>query len=183
MDSYRNLTMKKIATLNWYLHHCDHAKIMATIDDDAYLDLPLLLVKLNQMKLSTINYLLCVYYAGGYLDTLIRDPRHYHYVPEEIHRSGQLPHYCYGLFQVYSRLAAQLIVVESLTSLPALYLEDVFLTGFMGEQANVIRYQINRHFIEWHCDRVANDVVDKVVIGDNCSPQQLAKIYRVKHKH
>lgn len=46
-DSYNNLTIKSVMMLKWVQHHCSSAHFLMKVDDDVYLNLPVLVEALS----------------------------------------------------------------------------------------------------------------------------------------
>ena len=76
------------------------------------------------------------------------------------------------------------IVNVTLESLPMLFIEDVFLTGFMAQKAGLSKIVLDQQMAQFNCDLVktghSTDFSPKGIIGDKCSPSDLIKIHSTK---
>lgn len=50
MDTYQNLTFKHMSSLRWPLERCIKADMIVKLDDDAFIDLRALLLRIGNMK-------------------------------------------------------------------------------------------------------------------------------------
>ena len=50
IDTYNNLTLKTISTLEWSWTHCSRVKFVLKTDDDVYIHTPVLLDILDRVK-------------------------------------------------------------------------------------------------------------------------------------
>ena len=123
IDSYRNLTLKTIAGLEWVSQNCNQAKLVMKIDDDVYLHFNNLMAALDlykeELQTSVGGY--CVRY--GYPE---RNPTSKFYFSYEDYPHDTYPPYCSGTAYVTSlSVAKQLYAVSKDVKL--FPFEDVFI--------------------------------------------------------
>ncbi|MEE6528593.1 hypothetical protein FKM82_031102, partial [Ascaphus truei] len=133
-DTYRNLTLKTLASLSWATRACPGARFLLKTDDDVFVNVPALARDLPRrgdgagpLYLGRVNW-------GVNPD---RDPRSRHYVTREAYAGGRFPPYCSGSGYVLSRGASRLLLREvGGTADPRLPLEDVYV-GILAQRAGV----------------------------------------------
>ena len=81
VDTYKNLTLKSVASLDWSLKNCQSANYFMKVDDDLYFDLQYFGFQLNQLDHTQNSIYGFNFYRVGSFD---RNPDHYHYVPNEV---------------------------------------------------------------------------------------------------
>jgi len=55
MDTYRNLSLKSMAGLHWVNTFCGETRFTLKLDDDVYINLPLIVTMLNKQNISDIS--------------------------------------------------------------------------------------------------------------------------------
>ena len=64
-----------------------------------------------------------------------------------------------------------------------LFIEDVFITGFMAQSAAVNKLPLNHAIGQFNCDLIKHtDFATKAVIGDKCKPSDQFTIINAKNK-
>ncbi|XP_044005981.1 lactosylceramide 1,3-N-acetyl-beta-D-glucosaminyltransferase-like [Aphidius gifuensis] len=126
-DSYNNLTIKVGMLLKWINNHCQDTKYVMKIDDDIFLNIPMLLDKLKLQKNS--DFLLG---EIQYEPPIIRIPSEKWYMPEYMYPRDyyydRYPSFVSGCSYVMTLNTTKKILNTALT-IEFLYLEDVFFNG------------------------------------------------------
>ncbi|SPP82061.1 beta-1,3-galactosyltransferase 5-like [Drosophila guanche] len=119
IDSYFNLTLKTISSLEWVDAHCPHAKYILKTDDDMFINVPRLLEFIDGHKDKRTIY-------GRVVDGQQSD------------RSSEpkFPKYATGVAYLLTGDVVHELYMQSLSSsyFPQ---EDIFITGIMAERLNI----------------------------------------------
>ncbi|XP_076275527.1 beta-1,3-galactosyltransferase 1-like isoform X2 [Rhynchophorus ferrugineus] len=126
MDTYRNLTYKSIMSLKYALYHCPKVRYILKVDDDTFVNMPLLLNFLkNNLPSNTSNLILCNDKTGS---PVIRNKQSKWYVPEDVYPEAFYPSYCFGWYAIFSSDVCFQLYKES-QKLKYVNIEDAFLFG------------------------------------------------------
>ncbi|XP_071111050.1 beta-1,3-galactosyltransferase 1-like [Haliotis cracherodii] len=130
IDSYKNLTRKTNAMLQWSKQFCSQARFVMKIDDDVFLDTDELLQTLLHLEVEPRLII-------GYIDNVERpnrDPSSKWYLSQEEYPFKQFPRFTHGPSYVISRdLVADLYEISR--HAPRIHLEDVYVTGLCAHVA------------------------------------------------
>jgi hypothetical protein len=104
LDSYFNLTLKTIMSLNWISKYCSNSVFSVKLDDDVVINLNYLIEYLSRFKASyydTIfeNIVLCKIWYNAVVS---RDNNSKFYISENDYSSSNYPAYCDGPAYIYS---------------------------------------------------------------------------------
>ncbi|VDI45858.1 beta-1,3-galactosyltransferase 1 [Mytilus galloprovincialis] len=128
IDSYRNLTYKRVFSLFWVNTFCKDAIYVIKIDDDITINIPLLIPYLNdKVKKNITNVLECLIILGV---SPYREPRNKWYTSLSDYPFPTFPPYCAG----HSSIMSIDVVIRMYTAtsiVPFLWLEDVYGSGFI----------------------------------------------------
>ncbi|KAI1307591.1 Lactosylceramide 1,3-N-acetyl-beta-D-glucosaminyltransferase A [Halotydeus destructor] len=177
IDSYDNFTLKVISSLAWVDSACKEATYIIKTDDDMYVDLDLVSSLFVDSEPKWRN---TVIGFERYYPTVNRNQSKYHYIPIEV-QADLPPQYLVGAFVAYGRQALTSILTLTMTSLPALYIEDTFLTGFMAQEAGVPRWSLKLRYYSENCS-YSNSQANKnaLIIGDKCTADEMQHLYDIK---
>jgi hypothetical protein len=131
-DSYRNLTLKGIAVLNWVRQHCAKADLVFKVDDDIYVNVHNLVnfVRSNyQSNNSLFGYVWSEPHANRNKDDKF-------YLSLEEYPWSHYPNYISGgAYFMHASVVIPLLAASQ--TIPFSQFEDVFLTGMCREKAGV----------------------------------------------
>lgn len=136
VDSYYNLTMKTVALLQWMSRRCANSSLVS-VDDDTVVNVGNLLryLKSNhevalsgvyRQKMKPVRYV-----SKSSSDRWI--------VSESEYADSYYPNYISGGFTVYPAALIEPLAHEALNCAPALWIEDVFMTGIVAERLHIKR--------------------------------------------
>lgn len=183
-DNYRNLTGKVISALKWS-KKCRRAMFVIKTYDDYYLDLPKISDKLRTLTNINSNCPIThsIFGLNLYYPQFSRNQSNYHYVPPEVYDGDVFPQYFIGGFTIYGKKTIRELIKTALKSFPALFIEDVFLTGFVAERVRLNRIRLNPKIVNFNCsDKKEENLANKLVIGDKCKDMDLMYIHFVKQR-
>jgi hypothetical protein len=142
IDNYYNCTLKAIGILRWTLFYCKNVKFIMKTDDDMLVN-PLML---NQFIANITNSKKTIYgiLSKGYKPH--RSKAHKWFISYESYSSSKYPDFMNGPY-IISSDSIYPIYVEILNSLPALALEDVYITGIIAEKLNVTKIH-TKYFVK-----------------------------------
>lgn len=133
VDSYNNLTLKSIAMLKIATSYCiNTTKYLLKIDDDIFLNLPLL-VKMLIHKNSNENVLLGKMICRA---RPIKDTSSKWYSPKYMYKGRVYPNYLSGTSYLMSLDVAEKLFNAALST-PIFHLEDVYLTGICARKVDI----------------------------------------------
>ena len=125
IDTYENLTLKTIMGLKWVSQNCHNAKYVMKIDDDVYLNVPILISAIEQYGLELQTSIGGLCFRNGYPE---RSESNKFRLSIEDYPHDRYPPYCSGTSYITSAsVAKQLYEVSKTTRL--FQFEDVFI-GF-----------------------------------------------------
>lgn len=132
VDSYRNLTLKVLLGLRWALDHCSKVGYVMKVDDDIFVNLPLLTTFLLSRGENNAVY-------GHTYDPsslVMREGKWS--VPSESYPMEVYPIYMSGAAYVISVDAVRTLL-ETSSRFPVLPVEDVYITGILAVAGGVRR--------------------------------------------
>lgn len=152
IDSYRNLTLKSLSILNFVSSRCSNARFVAKIDEDMYVNIPLLLSKLRAQKKMFISGISSIRESNVTIYNATIPPFVYGYLFSKAspHRSRDskwytswtefkykfYPDYVSGTAYAMSGSAA-LRLFSFCFQIPLFWMEDIFVTGICRMAANI----------------------------------------------
>ncbi|KAH8412183.1 hypothetical protein KR009_000351, partial [Drosophila setifemur] len=161
IDSYNNLTLKTISTLEWADLHCPKAKYVLKTDDDMFINVPKLLAFLDKHKDKRTIY--------GRLAKKwkpIRNKKSKYYVSVDQFAASVFPSFTTGPAYV---LTGDIVHELYLRSLKTVYLklEDVFTTGIVAQSLGIKRVQ-------------ANEFVNRRISFNPCNIRNAISVHMIK---
>ncbi|TKR95490.1 hypothetical protein L596_009655 [Steinernema carpocapsae] len=168
VDSYKNLTLKVYAGLDWFNRFCSEVQFFMKIDDDVALHVERLVHFVNTKFQRSPNQ--TVYCAFGDV-VVIRNNSSKWYVPPELYAPSTYPNFCIGATYMISAEAAK-VIGEKTPEHPFLYIDDVFYTGIVAEAAGIPRVNEAQIFFNW-------DAIKDVTCDEGGVPY-LATMYEFK---
>ncbi|KAH9490058.1 Beta-1,3-galactosyltransferase 1 [Bulinus truncatus] len=136
VDSLRNLTLKTLSILNWVDIYCPKSQFVLKVDDDSYVNVPLLLDHLRFLVNTSDRNVSFIF--GQLANSLvpIRDPRSDRFVSLRDYKETLYPSFVYGNAYAMTAAAARALC-EASGATPFFYLEDVYVTGLCSRRAGV----------------------------------------------
>ncbi|PVD37752.1 hypothetical protein C0Q70_00353 [Pomacea canaliculata] len=129
-DTYANLTLKVLFGLRWMVEACPHVQYVLKIDDDTFVNIPLLLAFLlhgeDNAMYGHVYFSSRVFRGGKWA------------VPNNVYPLGLYPPYLSGTAYVASMDAVKK-VVDASVHVPMLPVEDAHVTGILPIVADVRR--------------------------------------------
>ena len=178
-DSYHNMTRKLLFAFNWAAQKYSPDYVLKT-DDDIYMNVPMLIRKLNT-KYRTVRNL----YGGHiYYASVVRDQNHRHYLTREEYPNDWYPPYNKGGELIVSGHLLKKMLQMS-TQIKRFQIDDAYI-GLLMNHINVLPVKISEfvlsqwltYFIYWLS---TCDLQSMVGIGDNLVPSQFDYIHKTIH--
>lgn len=161
IDSYNNLTLKTISTLEWADLHCPKAKYVLKTDDDMFINVPKLLAFLDKHKdKRTIFGRLAKKWKP------IRNKKSKYYVSVDQFAAGVFPSFTTGPAYVLTGDVVHDLYMRSLKTV-YLKLEDVFTTGIVAKSLDIKRVQ-------------ANEFVNRRISFNPCNIRNAISVHMIK---
>ncbi|KAH9499866.1 Beta-1,3-galactosyltransferase 1 [Bulinus truncatus] len=171
-DTYRNLSLKSIAIVKWVSVYCPGSVFVLKADDDMYINVPLLVDRLQKQIVFGSTFLL----GGLHSNTSpFRDTKSKWYVTKDEFTDKFFPNYLSGTAYAMTTTAAMMLYIEYFY-VKILYLEDVYLTGIVADQASVPR--IADKDFSWTKYEASGCLFRYKVSGHKNSPEDIRKIHR-----
>lgn len=138
IDSYNNLTLKTVSTLEWVDSYCHQVPFLLKTDDDMFINIPKLLsfIDKHRMDKKTIFGRLAKKWKP------IRNKKSKYYVSPQQYYPPVFPQFTTGPAYLITCDAVHDIYNKALNQ-TYLKLEDVFTTGIVAQLVNVRRIHIN----------------------------------------
>ena len=107
VDSYRNMTLKTLNILTWYVKQCDRIPVLLKTDDDMYINTENLYKFASKLGVEDpFEDLMDNNWITGFLHKNakpFRDPDHKYYVPEQLYPGKIYPNFVTGTCYLVSR--------------------------------------------------------------------------------
>ncbi|XP_043282165.1 beta-1,3-galactosyltransferase 5-like [Venturia canescens] len=163
-DSYTNLTLKTISSLEWVSSHCGEARFMLKTDDDMFINVPRLLsfIHKHAKEKNVIFGRLAKKWKP------FRNKKSKYYVPLMQYKPAVFPDFTTGPAYLMSRDVVEKLYVTALDQ-TYLKLEDVFTTGIVAEKLSIRRSH-------------ANEFLNTRISHTACNVQRGISIHMVKYK-
>ncbi|XP_012277449.1 beta-1,3-galactosyltransferase 5-like [Orussus abietinus] len=162
-DSYSNLTLKTISTLEWVDGYCPRAKYLLKTDDDMFINVPRLLSFVN--KHAKDKNVIFGRLAKKWKP--IRNKRSKYYVSQAQFKPPVFPDFTTGPAYLLSRDVVHKLYDAALDQ-TYLKLEDVFTTGIVAHKLGIKRAH-------------ANEFLNKRISYSPCNVQRGISIHMVKY--
>ncbi|XP_014091668.2 uncharacterized protein [Bactrocera oleae] len=162
IDSYTNLTLKTISTLEWVDLHCHKAKFILKTDDDMFINVP----KLLQFIDSHIKDKRVIYGRLAKQWKPIRNKKSKYYVSTDQFSQPLFPPFTTGPAYLITSDIIHLLYERSLHQV-YLKLEDVFTTGIVAQQIGIKRVH-------------ANEFLNRRIAFNPCNIRKLISVHMVK---
>ncbi|KAH8409468.1 hypothetical protein KR222_006332 [Zaprionus bogoriensis] len=140
IDSYNNLTLKTISSLEWVDQHCSRAKYVLKTDDDMFINVPKLLNFVRQLEKHKDKRLIFGRLAKKWKP--IRNKKSKYYVSTDQFPAAVFPSFTTGPAYVMTGSIVHDLYVRSLKTV-YLKLEDVFTTGIVAQSLGIERLHVN----------------------------------------
>ena len=149
LDTYRNLTIKTLVSLNW-VYQTYNTKILIKCDDDILYNITDLHQTVFQHFGNQSKY--SVNLVGGLRASHGPVRRKGKFaLSKEVFPAEKYPVYCLGGIYAVSRPVIPLLLNQTKTT-PTIHIEDAFL-GILAQKAGDINFvSIPRWFVRWHND-------------------------------
>ncbi|XP_033745399.1 beta-1,3-galactosyltransferase 1-like [Pecten maximus] len=165
VDSYRNLTYKGIAALNWVSTYCSNATYALKTDDDIMVNIFQLVFKLTseiESRFGTKDLILCNQWLRM---KVLRDKKSKWYIPKEDFEPNYFPPYCSG-----SAFILSIDVIKKMSAVakyvPFFWVDDYYVTGMLAKRVGVTQKRLNEAYIlngKVVVDRFKNDTNKKLL--------------------
>ncbi|XP_076461854.1 lactosylceramide 1,3-N-acetyl-beta-D-glucosaminyltransferase A-like [Babylonia areolata] len=166
LDSYQNLSLKMAMVLQWADLHCARAKYLLKVDEDTFVNVPLLLDVLSLVSQNNSHFVLGHLKANRGLSVARRGRWE---VSTDAYPLPYWPLYLYGHSYVISGDAISSLRHVS-QYMPLITNEDAYVTGVLVKSALVQRIH-SRHFaavwIRRRCDLVQDIDISQTGIRDS----------------
>ncbi|KAF4523506.1 hypothetical protein B566_EDAN004577 [Ephemera danica] len=160
-DTYRNLTLKTAAMLDWVTQNCPHIQFLLKCDDDVFINMPLLLAALNQQVDTAI------FGRVGSRWRPVRDETSKYFLTDYEFAPSMFPNFTTGPSYVISGSLVSMLLEAALNE-PWIVLEDVFLTGVVANTRLGVRLN------NWPA------MSNSRTFRSACQAQRLISIHRVR---
>ncbi|XP_055866652.1 beta-1,3-galactosyltransferase 1-like isoform X1 [Biomphalaria glabrata] len=136
VDHYNNLSLKSVSILKWVSLKCPESQFLLKVDDDMYINVPVLIKSLDDISKSKgkdYPFVVGHVFQGA---RPIRSTSSKWYTPVTVFNETVYPKYTSGTSYAMTTSAAKLLYKASL-EVPVFWLEDVYVTGLCARKANV----------------------------------------------
>ncbi|XP_031636839.1 N-acetyllactosaminide beta-1,3-N-acetylglucosaminyltransferase 3-like [Contarinia nasturtii] len=140
IDSYNNLTLKTISSLEWVDTYCSRAAFILKTDDDMFINVLRLMSFIDKHRLEERQKIIFGRLAKRWKP--IRNKRSKYYVSPQQYFPSVFPQFTTGPAYLISGSAIHDLYTKALEQ-TYLKLEDVFTTGIVAQLVNVKRIHVN----------------------------------------
>lgn len=138
IDSYNNLTLKTISSLEWIDTYCPRVSFILKTDDDMFINVPRLLSFIDKHR----NDKRVIFGRLAKKWKPIRNKHSKYYVSPQQYFPSVFPQFTTGPAYLMSSDSVHDLYIKSLAQ-TYLKLEDVFTTGIVAQLVNVKRIHVN----------------------------------------
>ncbi|KOC59351.1 Beta-1,3-galactosyltransferase 1 [Habropoda laboriosa] len=163
LDSYSNLTLKTISTLEWVDNYCSKVKFLLKTDDDMFINVP-------RLQAFTVKHAKDRNVIFGRLAKKwkpIRNKKSKYYVSQAQFKNAVFPDFTTGPAYLLSSDIVRKLYGAALDQI-YLKLEDVFVTGIVADKLGITRTH-------------ANEFLNKKISHSACNVQRSISIHMVKY--
>lgn len=163
LDSYSNLTLKTISTLEWVDNYCSKVKFLLKTDDDMFINVP-------RLQAFTIKHARDKNIIFGRLAKKwkpIRNKKSKYFVSQAQFKHAVFPDFTTGPAYLLSSDIVRKLYDAALDQ-TYLKLEDVFVTGIVADKLGIKRIH-------------ANEFLNKKISYSACNVQRGISIHMVKY--
>ncbi|KAK0066807.1 beta-1 3-galactosyltransferase 1, partial [Biomphalaria pfeifferi] len=136
VDHYNNLSLKSVSILKWVSLQCPESQFLLKVDDDMYVNVPVLVQTLDDISKSKGKEYPFIVGDEVQISAPARSPRSKFYTPVSVYKGNLYPRYASGVSYAMTTSAAKLLYNASL-QVPVFWLEDVYVTGILAEKVKV----------------------------------------------
>ncbi|XP_067623250.1 uncharacterized protein [Eurosta solidaginis] len=162
IDSYSNLTLKTVSTLEWVDAHCRQAKFILKTDDDMFINVP----KLLQFIDGHAKQKRVIYGRLAKQWKPIRNKKSKYYVSTEQFSQPIFPAFTTGPAYLLTSDVVHSLYERALQQV-YLKLEDVFTTGIVAQQLGIKRVH-------------ANEFLNRRIAFNPCNIRKLISVHMIK---
>uniref|UniRef100_A0A1A9W437 Galectin domain-containing protein n=1 Tax=Glossina brevipalpis TaxID=37001 RepID=A0A1A9W437_9MUSC len=162
IDSYNNLTLKTISSLEWVDQHCAKAKFILKTDDDMFINVSKLLLFLDNHAKDKKT----IYGRLAKKWKPIRNKKSKYYVSPGQFGAAVFPPFTTGPAYVMTRDVIHDVYEQALRQV-YFKLEDVFTTGIVAQQLGIKRVHIN-------------DFLNRRIPFNSCNIRKAISVHMIK---
>ncbi|KAL9928932.1 uncharacterized protein ACN427_008593 isoform 2-T3 [Glossina fuscipes fuscipes] len=162
IDSYNNLTLKTISSLEWVDQHCQKATFILKTDDDMFINVSKLLFFLDNHAKDKKT----IYGRLAKKWKPIRNKKSKYYVSPGQFGAAVFPPFTTGPAYVMTRDIVHDVYVQALRQV-YFKLEDVFTTGIVAQQLGIKRVHIN-------------DFLNRRIPFNSCNIRKAISVHMIK---
>ena len=142
LDSYRNLTYKHVMALKWTAYYCPDARYLLKVDDDVFVNPPVLLDFLSQdlSPWGARRLILCENLIFQFVNRSLKSK--WRVSPQE-YPGEMYPPRCRGWVVLYSQDVVFLLYREAQRT-QYFWIEDVHVTGTLAARANLTQASLRK---------------------------------------
>ncbi|XP_060078841.1 beta-1,3-galactosyltransferase 1-like [Ylistrum balloti] len=129
-DSFRNMSLKAIALLDFVNNRCTQAKYILKTDDDIFVDMYALIEKIIPQIMKKPKSIVC---ERKYNHSIVTDRNSKWYIPPDlltVTDKGKLPTFCTGYAVLFTSDLVPLLLNASYET-PLVQVDDVYMFGFL----------------------------------------------------
>ena len=130
-DSYRNMTYKHVMGLKWFVYNCPNINYLLKVDDDAFVNTPLLYNYLS--KPSMASEIFCTKFENAVVRRMWYNKWH---VTHDEYSGNTYPDYCSGFWILYPAPIVLKLYLE-VQKLPYFWIDDIHVTGTTAQKLNI----------------------------------------------
>ncbi|XP_013070463.2 beta-1,3-galactosyltransferase 1-like [Biomphalaria glabrata] len=172
IDSYNNLSLKTVSVLKWVTFQCPKSKFILKSDDDMFINVPFLVRKLREIEHRLPQFVMG---SVRYHEKPNRQKSSKIYTPYSVYKEDEFPPFTAGPTYAMTTKTAKLLYQTTL-QLPLFRLEDVYVTGFCAQKANVSLVN-NAHFLEGKHD-ASGCLFRNQISGEGFTTEEIIQIYK-----
>ena len=167
IDTYNNLTLKTISTLEWSWTHCSRVKFVLKTDDDVYIHTPVLLDILDRVKNQSQTIMGC--FARGWRP--VRNVKSHYYISQTQFKENKFPNIHTGPAYVLTSDIVEQLYRAALNE-TFFKLEDVYITGIIANNQSNIQHL--------HYPQFLNSRPKKSEMLNTCVMTKLAAVHEIR---
>jgi len=144
-EAYLNLTVKTIRMLKWVEHNCPDVLYTIKIDDDVFINVPVILKLLKSYDMTSGQDLIA---GHKYTAIDVDDNVNSKWYTPKLAWHKKLPNFAAGFCYILGSRVRSLLYQNALQT-PLFHLEDVFLTGIVREKyldVDVVDFPV---YVQW----------------------------------
>ena len=173
-DSYHNCTLKSIGVLRWTQFFCKNVQFIMKTDDDIVVNTK----NLHDWSVAHSNSHMSIYGILAKNWGVNRNKKSKWYIAPDIYRGHHFPDFIVAA-HLMTADCVSVLYAKALKTLPAFWLEDVYITGVLPDKTSIKRINLSKFVkLDWIKKPLSKELFDQnICIGHDLGAKSMYKFW------